>query len=151
MKKSSAGIKFVAALLMIGGLLGVAIGIWLGIAAIQQAPATIIIAALIIGVFVFCVYQGFGLWGGKNSSHIWTKRIFAAQIPIVSFPGFSYEFYTGLSLSLMGGENVEPITMDLGSSFSIYFSPEIQVTHYGINIIAIIVFTYLLLRKTNDI
>ena len=144
------GVKFLAALLFLGGLFGIGLGVWLGVVALQQAPAMIIIAAVFVAVFAVCVWRGFELWKGKPSGYKWAKILYAAQIPVVSLSSVSYEFSTGLKLALLVGESVDFLTINLGSSLNMYLSPEIQATYFGVNLVAAIALAYLMFSRNPE-
>ena len=144
-KKNVVGkdIRFIAFLLIAGGIVGVGIAVWLGLQTSSQQPAFAFYALVSAAIFVWSSWKGISLWKGKPDGYKWAKILFAAQIPALTLPNFSYEFYTGLSFRLMFGQVDSNVGFNLGSSINFYVSPEIQGTVFGINLIAIIVLVYL--------
>lgn len=50
---------------------------------------------LYLVIFGWCVWTGVDLWQGKPQGYKWAKVLFAAQIPVITFPGFTYHFEVG--------------------------------------------------------
>lgn len=136
-------IRLIAILLIVGGIFGIGLAVWLGLQASSQQPAFAFYGLVFGAVFAWSAWKGISLWKGRPDGYKWAKILFAAQIPILSLPYFAYEFYTGLSLRLIFGQVNSNIGFGLGSSIEFYVSPEIRNTVFGINLIALIVFVYL--------
>jgi hypothetical protein len=143
-------LKIIALLLIGGGIFGIVMIFSEGLQTLshQSVSVDLFCASVFAAVFGLCVLVGVRLWGGKPGGVRWAKLLFAAQIPILSIPHyFAYEFYSGLTIRLML-EQIDTF-LDLGISF--YFgaglqfiiSPEIQNLTLGINLLAFIVFLYL--------
>jgi hypothetical protein len=76
----------------------------------------------------------------------WAKIIFAAQIPVFTFPGFYFSgFYTGLVLHLMLSRESPTLGFYFGlqSSMRFVISDHIQNVLVGVNLVAIFVLIYL--------
>ncbi len=143
-EKPTIGTRFLALLLTGGGIAGIGVFIWLATKS-QMHASLLVFLGLFVLLFAWCSWKGVDLWRGKRSGYRWAKILFAAQIPVVTLPGFHYEFYTGLNLALMFGDGGGNLPLNLGSSISLYFSPQVVGTAYGINLIALSALVYLLL------
>jgi hypothetical protein len=145
-EKGGAGkdVKFIAFLMIVGGVVGIGLSIWMALQTSGQQPAFAFYALVFSAVFGWATWKGVSLWRGKPDGYKWAKILFAAQIPTLSVPYFSYEFYTGLSIRLMFGDVTSNIGFNIGSSIEFYVSPAIQNTVFGVNIVAIVILAYLL-------
>ena len=144
-EKTRKGEKFVAFFLIAGGLLGVIAAVPMGLHFAKEGQTwracTQIIAA---GLFLFCIATGSALWrdllGALRSSQI----LFALQVPAFSLARFSYEFSALFSIRLMIGETAHNIGGNIGSSLNLNLSPQPVGFMFGVNIVAAIVFLYLI-------
>ena len=135
----SAGIKFVSALLILGGAFGILVGLWTDYQVVKQrgfGPSVpLITTGLCILLFGWCVYVGFSLWRNKPEAYKWAKMIFSAQIPVFTFPGFYFSgFYTGLVLHLMLSRESPNLRFYVGLTSSMRFviSEHIQNVLVGV-------------------
>jgi len=143
----TAGIKIVALLLLIGGVLGVGVSAWLdlGLLGSSQLQATsVVITGVFILLFGWAAWTGFELWRGRRQALWMAKVLYALQVPVFTFPGFTYELHTGLAVRFMlfNGLNLN-FNFHLGSTFSFYISPEIQSVALGVNVVAVAALIYL--------
>lgn len=136
-----------AVLLIIGGLLGVGIACWMGYQFIQIHWIYIVLVALFLAVFIWSAIAGVRLWRGEAQGWKWATILFAMQIPVLTVPGFSYEFYTGLALRLVGGDVQNVFSFSLGANANIYLGTSITGLVYGINVLAVAALMYLILRR----
>jgi hypothetical protein len=96
--------RLLAALLVVGGVLGVGLAFWMGYRFVQVHWVYILLVAAFLALFVWCVMAGVRLWRGEAKGWKWATILFALQIPVLTVPGLTYEFYTGLALTLAGGD-----------------------------------------------
>src|SRR5262245_38644726 len=112
----------------------------------QQHWIFVLLAVLFLGVFAWSALTGFRLWRGDARGKKWAKILYAAQIPILTVPGFNYEYYTGLSLAILGGQAEKNFSFGLGASLSLYLDTRITGLYYGVNLFAVAALVYLLYR-----
>lgn len=145
LQKAGYGVRFVAILLIAGGLLGLT-GSTLGIyqAAKHHQIATAISGILAIGLFAWSLRSGVSLWRFKRDALRPAQILFAMQIPVFSLARFSYEFSTFFSFRVMVGNTTHHIGGNIGSSSNIGLLSQPTDFLVGINIIALLVFLYLL-------
>jgi len=93
----------------------------------RSSPIASLIALPLVLLFVWSMFTGFHLWRGHNSGRKWATILFAMQIPILTVPGFSYEYYTGLSVKVIGGHVDNPVSFSLGSKWQ---SPGVRSTSH---------------------
>jgi hypothetical protein len=110
----------------------------------HDQPNGMIVPALSIAVFGWCVFQGVQLWRGKPSAYKWAKILFAMQIPGFCVSRLTYEFSTGISARIMLGNSNRRFGADIGSSLNFLISPEPLGWMLGINLVAIAALAYLL-------
>jgi hypothetical protein len=74
------------------------------------------------------------------------------QIPILTVPGFRYEYYTGLSVAVSGGHVDKPVSISLGCNGKLQaFDPRVTDSAYGVNLIALAATAYLVARRRGSI
>jgi hypothetical protein len=149
----STGMKFVALLLIVGGVVGIGVCVWIDLKLLlnfRASPFTLTTAKM--GVFIllygWAVWTGRDLWRGRRQALRFAQILFAMQIPLLSVPGFSYEFHTGLSVlaSVLDGPHLH-FGFQLGSSFTFLFLPLVQHVVIGVNIVALTVSVYLIQKS----
>lgn len=151
--QSGVALKLISLLLIFGGAAGVAIALWAeaGTASISHLA----FIALAVLVFMWSVWVGIDLWRGKPHGYTGSKVLFALQIPLITFPGFAYQFYIGSVLGLSFSSAAETklnLEFQLGSAINLQFSSEIENLIFGVNLVAVFVLIYLirLSRKQRD-
>ncbi|HKD78505.1 MAG TPA: hypothetical protein VKH81_02370 [Candidatus Angelobacter sp.] len=142
------GIKLIALMLTLGGIFGVVVGLyqqW------QTLAKVGIWAAALVGLFVllfgWSAWVGFELWHGEPWAFKWGKVIVAAQIPIFTVPGFSFDgFFTGLRISFAISERAPILRFGFNLSSSIHFEISRQVDYwlFGINLVAVVALVHLM-------
>ena len=137
--------KLGSLLLIVGGIAGVIIALWTEASILnREFSANRGIAALMgVVAFIFglCTWTGIELWRKKPAAFRLAQILLIAQIPSISFPGFVYHFYTGLTLYLslsMRPDVVTGFEFQLGSALEIQISPEIEGFVLGLNLVAIV-------------
>lgn len=143
------GVRFLALLLGLGGLLGVGIVLIMAYQLLQQHWIYIVIVAGFMAVFVWCTLTSVRLWRGDPRGWKWALILFIAQIPVLTVPGFSYEFYTGFAIKAVGGNVDDNFPINLGSSIDLYLDTRITDLIYGINLFALAAAIYLFRKKPN--
>jgi hypothetical protein len=145
----NAGDRTLALLLMVGGVLGVGISIFTAGQFLRMHWIYGVLIAGVLFVFVWSALTGYRLWRGEVRGWKWATILFALQIPILTVPGFSYEYYTGIALQIMGGHVDKTFTLSLGSNANLYLDTRIVDLRYGVNLFAIGATIFLLLRRSN--
>jgi hypothetical protein len=143
--RANYGARFIAFLLIAGGILGILAAVALTAAFMRQhRPYRAVTAIASVAVFGWGAIKGIDLWRGRPQGYRWAKILFALQIPAFSVAGFSYEFSTGISYRIMFGNSNRRFGADIGSSFNLLFSPETEGWMLGVNCIAVAVLAYLM-------
>lgn len=143
------GTKVLSLLLIVGGAAGVLAGLWGDAQTLRQTgfrpSANLSIVAVFILVFGWSVWVGAWLWRGKPQGYRWAKVLFAAQIPIITVPGFSFSLSTGLALNVI--LDLSPpilhFNFQLESAMRFLISGEIANALVGVNLAAILALAYL--------
>jgi hypothetical protein len=124
--------------------------IWLDInllasSQIGMFSSTTAIAGVFIILFGWSAWTGLELWRGRRQAIKFAQILFAIQIPVLTLPGFSYQFHTGFLVQIAVLEGVRfNFGFHLGSAFNFYISPEVQGLAIGINLVALFVLIYLI-------
>lgn len=143
------GIRLVSVLLTVGGLLGIGIALFTAVSMAKQHwlyGAMMVCFALL---FAYATYAGIQLWRDQAGSLRRAWILFLTQIPVVTFPGITYEWYTGVSFKLMGGQVEKSTLLGLGASFNFYLDTRITDTSYGVNLIAVLATAFLFMARPN--
>lgn len=148
-KSQDAGDRFLAVILMVGGVLGIGISIYMAAQFITVHWIYGVLVAGFLVLFAWSTLAGFRLWRRERRGWKWATIVFGLQIPVFTFPGIDYEFYTGLAAKIMGGHVDKTFAFELGSSANFYLSTEVTNVVYGINVFALIAFIYLFTRRAN--
>ena len=140
--------RALALLLMIGGLLGVGLSAVMSARFLRMHWAVygVLFAALLL-LFAWTALAGFRLWRGEPRGWKSATILFAMQVPILTVPVLSYEYYAGLALRLVGGHVDKALTLSLGSSGNFYLDTRIHDWVYGVNLIGLVATVYLLTRR----
>jgi hypothetical protein len=146
------GTRLVAVLLIIGGSVGAAISLWAEARAYAPADLRFVAAAMVL--FGCSVWVGVRLWQGRPNSYRWAQALFLLQIPNITVPGFSYQFYLGLTLVLsFSREAASKLNLDfeIASGLTFKISSEIENLVVGINLVALGILIYLLMKSREEI
>ena len=142
------GVKLIALLLIVGGGTGAAFTLvaesqMLFKAGIQFAA----LYGLLVFIFGWSAWSGYGLWKGKAWAVRNAKFIFAAQIPIFAVPGFSFDgFSTGLRVFFIVRSQLPVFRfgLDIAPTLQFAVSQEIDLWAIGVNMLAVVVLIYLI-------
>ncbi len=142
------GARILAVFLVLGGIIGVGLALLMAYPFVQAHWVYLLLIAAFAAVFVWSALTGVRLWQGQARGWKWATILFAAQVPVFSVPGLSYEYYTGFAIKLMGGAVESSFSLGLGSSANFYLDTRITEVFYGINLFAVAAVIYLLLRRS---
>ena len=146
-KAQDRGAKFLALLLAVGGVLGVAITVYMAYTFLQQHWVYIVLVAAFAALFVWTALTGVRLWRNEARGWKWAKILFAAQIPVLTVPGLSYEYYAGIAIKIIGGEVDSYFNVGLGANANFYLGTSITGLVYGVNIFALLALLYLFVKS----
>ena len=146
---NNAADKFLALLLMVGGAVGIAAALYVSPQLFRQHWLYGLLMAIFVLAFAWTALAGFRLWRGERRGWKWATILFAMQIPVLTVPGMSYEFYTGLTLKLMGGNADKTLEFGLGSNLNFYLDTTITDLVYGINLFALLAAIILFRRRAH--
>lgn len=152
----SIGMKLVALLLMIGGVLGVGLTFWLDLSLVSSGRAGVLSPAIamtgaFIVLFGWAAWVGRELWVGERRAVRMAGILFAIQVPLLRVPGLIYEWHTGFTVPITVGSGGRfGAGFNLGSSFSFYVLPRIQDFSVGVNLVAVLVLVFLI-RKSREL
>jgi hypothetical protein len=127
------------------------IALWVGYQWLRIHWIYIVLVAGFLALFAWSTIAGVRLWRGEPKGWKWATILFVLQIPVLTVPGVSYEFYTGLALKIFGGETVHNFGFNLGASVDLNFGTDVTGLIYGVNIVAIAAVIYLLRNRPGKI
>jgi len=139
--------RFLAVLLMLGGILGIGLSVYMGMRMLRIHWVYGVLVAAFLLVFVWSGLSGLRLWRGERRGWKWATILFALQIPILTLPGLSYEYYTGIAIPVMGGHVDKWLTFSVGAEANFYLDTRITDWVYGVNVFALAATVYLLTRR----
>jgi hypothetical protein len=134
-------------MLVLGGVLGFAIIAYLAVLLVRTRWIYGLMAVALLLLFAWSALTGIRLWRGQRRGLRWAIILFAMQIPILSVPGLSYEYYTGVSLKIMGGHVDKTVSLSLGANGNVQLLDPRTDLAYGLNLFALAATTYLLARR----
>jgi hypothetical protein len=138
------GVRFVAFLLVAGGLLGILASVQMTVHFVHEDRLDRVLVALVsIPVFAWSAVKGVDLWRGRPKGYWWAKLLFSLQIPAVCVSRVTYEFSTGMSARVLFGHSNRRFGADIGSSLNFLISPDPLGWMLGINVLAAVVVLYL--------
>ena len=133
--------RIFAALLALGGVMGVAIAWWMASLLSAKAPHLVLPTIAFSALFAWAVFVGVRLWIGAADGFIWARRLYVAQIPIVSVPGVSWQWFTGLQLGPT--VTIDGVDSGLGLAFNVGANGQLQLLSMpdswvlGLNLVAV--------------
>ena len=134
--------RFFAAMLIGGGIAGIAIAAIVGIKIIQQNGLLIIPMAALAVLFAWAIYIGVRLWQGTPYGRKWAPILFASQIPVLSLPGFKFQWFTGAELGAalqFGGSSTRlGFSANLGANGQFFFGTGVTESVVGVNLFAVV-------------
>jgi hypothetical protein len=140
--------RFLAVLLAVGGVIGIAIALFMGFTFVKQHWIYIVIVAAFAALFAYSTLVGYRLWKGDPVARKRALLLFASQVPVFTLPGVTYEWYTGLAFKIMGGQVEKTTVLSLGSSINLYLDTRITDVAYGVNIVALLAVGCLLAARS---
>jgi len=132
-------------LLIIGGVAGI-VGALL-VEAGARTFSDLGFVGFAVLLFAGSVWIGVDLWSGKPRGYKWAKVLLLLQVPNISIPGFSYQFYSGLMLGLSFSREADSklnLLFELGSQMNFQFSRAVEDLVFGVNLVALAAFIYLI-------
>lgn len=139
--------KLLAILLALGGLLGIGMALYFGPEFFRQHWIYLVLLIAMAAAFGAATYAGILYLRGRRKGWKWATVLYGSQIPVITVPGLSYEWYTSFAVQLIFVGDRDPVTFSLGSSLTFFLDTRITQVLLGINIFAIIAFVYLFLQK----
>jgi hypothetical protein len=137
-------IRACALVLAVGGLAGIASAIYLGYKAAGQNLIVVVLTALFVFVYGWTSWIGIRLWRGGAGRRVWAQILFAAQIPMITVPGFTYEYYAGVLLGIVVWPPPNNVKLGIGANLKLFFDTTINEWAFGINLFAVLAFVFLL-------
>jgi len=143
--------RFFAATLLVGGVCGMALGVYMLVNFLQQGLATIAFVCALIALFAWASWVGLRLWAGTPFGRRWAVVAFATQVPIITVPGVQLGWFTGITLAPMitseAGELGMSINANLGANGTFYLGAGATQIAVGANLFAL--FAVIMLVKGN--
>ena len=149
-KKRTVGIRLLSLMLALGGIAGISICLWtygriFAQSGMKLSPTTALFGVFIV-VFGWSTWIGVEMWQDRPQAYKWAKILFLLQIPTISLPGFAYQLYTGLMLTLAFNRDNDKIGLDfqLASSIDFRIGHDVENLILGVNLVAIAALVYLM-------
>jgi hypothetical protein len=146
-------VKFIALYEIIGGIIGFAIALVLGVMDIMKYSAYSaaqhfdqLFGALL---FAFCIYTGFQLWKIRRRGFLFSMALQIFQSLSFSFGPISYSFIAGIALEYISsfgadGKYLYNVGPYVGVKWSLVSSGMAETPFFGINFVSIAFFIFLL-------
>jgi hypothetical protein len=139
--------RALAALLIAGGVVGIGIALLVGFQLARANVAYAGLMLLLLALFAWSALTGIRLWRGDPRGFKWAVILFAAQIPVVTLPGFTYEYFTGIAIKLVGGDVESALSFGIGATANVFVGTEAAGVAVGVNLAAIAALALLLWRR----
>ena len=144
--------RFLAAVLVMGGGLGVLFGVLLTWSLASEDWQAVGLALSFAALFVWPLSVGVLLWQGNRRARLLAMVLFASQIPILQLPWLSAHWFSGLSVALMFRPGValsnDALSLSVGSGGELQWATAASQTGVGLNIFAVLALVMLLVLKT---
>jgi len=144
--------RFFAAMLVIGGVLGIAIVAIIGGQLIKQHWLLAFPMGGLAALFAWAAFTGSRLWQGTPYGRKWATILFASQIPVLALPGIKYQWFTGAHfgplLQFGNGSTRAEFGVNVGANGEFFIGTGVTEFAIGINLFA--VFALLLLVRSNN-
>ena len=130
---------------IVGGSAGVFVALWTEKGLLEQGLAGNRGVAALMGLFA-CIFgvstwAGVELWREKPRAFRWAQILLIAQVPNLSFAGFAYHFYTGMTFCLCLSHQASTVTsveFEFGSALKFQFGAQTEGFVLGVNLVAIV-------------
>lgn len=139
--------KALAVLLTLGGVAGIGVALLVGYQLAQTHWAYAGLMLLLVALFAWSALTGIRLWRGDPRGWRWAAILFAAQIPVLTMPGFAYEYFTGLAVKLIGGDVESSLSFGIGATANVFVGTPAPGFTYGVNLVAVAALALLLWRR----
>ena len=136
--------RFFAALLIVGGILGIGLTLVLG-ASVGTSKAFALAPLAVL--FAFGAHAGWRLWRSPETGWRRATLLYALQIPIVHMSGLVYTFYMGVAINLMGGATDSPFSLECGANAYFFLGAEVEAASAGVNLFALLATAWLYLHR----
>ncbi|MGP1667656.1 MAG: hypothetical protein ACTS5I_17505 [Rhodanobacter sp.] len=144
--------RFFGAMLVGGGVVGVAMVMILSLKLFPQGLLLLVPLAGLTALFAWAAFTGIRLWQGTPYGRRWAPVLFASQIPVFSLQGIRYQWFTGAELSstVQLGTDGLPLGLsaNMGANGQFFFGNEAVELFIGLNLFAVVALV-LLLRANN--
>ena len=145
------GIKLIALVEIIGGLVGIGVTLFYGLQS-ELNILLMVINIVFIGLYVYSLLAGIWLWRQQHKGLINSIILQSLQIPVIAIPYFTYEFFSGLSfkLGIEFGTTMNialNYAFELGSRWGFTLLPGASNIGLNINVIALLFLMSLLKLK----
>ncbi len=143
--------KTVAAIEIIGGLLGVGIGVAIGPSLAHAAGASLWqVEVLLLPLFILSLAAGILLWRNRASGEILSMLVLALQLPVISSPVWGYYFNDGVALQVAFGSGVWSWYAFVGSRVHINWAEGASGVTVGLNVVALAMLVMLVVAIPPD-
>jgi hypothetical protein len=146
--------RFFAAMLMLGGVAGVAIFVYMFVQFYAQGAATLLVLTLLFALFVWAIYVGWRLWQGTPYGRRWGVIAFATQIPVIAVPGFQCQWFTGGQIAptfvMQGGSINMNLALNVGANGTFYLGSGDVAFALGANLFAVAAVIFLVRWKRRE-
>jgi len=107
--------------------------------------------AILVGLFVLAVWVGSLLWRQSPRAWIWATVLYALQVPVVTTPPISFDYFTGFALTLMkldvsGWHLNTAWEFHVGAGGNLLLNNPAANVGLGVNLFALVAAGYLLMR-----
>lgn len=149
-KKLGTGVRIMAVGLIAGGLLGL-LGTGMMYANRHHGlKPELVVTAVAVAMFSWTALSGLAMWRRRPWGLRSAKVLFALQIPTFCIARMSYEFSNLFSFRVMAGNVAHQIGGNIGSSFNLSWAPPGTGFMVGLNLIAVLAFTYLVMASRSS-
>lgn len=158
----TSGIRVISVLLIVGGIVGIVVVLVMDTRLLTSgrllSPGVVIdgifnlaVGGAFIVLLGWAIWTGIELWRGRRRALTWAIILFAMQVPSLTIPRFSYEFYTGIVMQVLVGSSGANFAFNFGSSFDFHILGSFTGFVFGLNLAAIAILIYLVRARKNTV
>lgn len=138
--------RVLALLLVVGGVVGMGAGLMFAWYKLPENALYLLLAVPFVLLFGSAILTGIRLWQDTAWGRKWAIILFASQVPVLSFPGLVFLWYTGLQVAPVVQVTATfefGMLLELGASGQFFVGGAENPVVLGVNVFALAALVFL--------